>query len=133
MHPSILILSLNSPFVVVVRKLCKNDVTKCNAMQSLSVHDSSHPMITTAAPFSTYSYKNSFRSFLLSHRRIIYTSNPSASHRSVKTSIICGSGTFLGNRGGSNGSFPREAPPPLQRGSKSTSIIPSTSTGMACL
>ena len=31
-----------------------------------------------------------------------YTSNPSASHKSTNTSIICGNGTFCGNRGGND-------------------------------
>ena len=73
------------------------------------------------------------------HMYVYYTSNPSASQRSVRTSIICGSGTFCGNRGGCI-IVPRVAPadlalmaaaPPLHRGSKSTSITSSTSIGMA--
>ena len=33
---------------------------------------------------------------------LFHTSNPSASHKSTNTSIICGNGTFCGNRGGND-------------------------------
>ena len=35
-------------------------------------------------------------------KSFFYTSNPSASHKSTNTSIICGNGTFCGNRGGND-------------------------------
>jgi len=67
-------------------------------------------------------------------RVVRHTSSPSASQRSVNTSIICGSGTFRGNRGGCT-AVPRVvaafAAPALHRGSKSTSMTSSTSIGMA--
>mmetsp|Transcript_4403 Transcript_4403/g.10623 ORF Transcript_4403/g.10623 Transcript_4403/m.10623 type:complete len:217 (+) Transcript_4403:3-653(+) len=58
-----------------------------------------------------------------------HTSSPSASHRSVRTSISWGSGTFCGNRGGALGAF--RGAPPLHRGSKRTSMMASTSIGTA--
>jgi hypothetical protein len=40
--------------------------------------------------------------FLFKFISFYYTSNPSASHKSTNTSIICGNGTFCGNRGGND-------------------------------
>jgi hypothetical protein len=65
----------------------------------------------------------------LIHSSLFYTSNPSASHKSTKTSTICGNGTFCGNRRG--GPSSSAVAGFLNRGLKMTSMISSTSKGTA--
>ena len=93
---------------------------------SIPLYSLDNQMTESHAPTITHSRN---RSQLYNNN---YTSSPSASHKSINTSIIWGSGTFLEKRGGLRETFTLPPPPPLQRGSKRTSMIPSTSTGMAC-